>query len=194
MTITVGARTTAGTYPITVTGNGGGTQQTTTVTLTVTAGLDSPSPLRLLLSASCRATREHRPLRLSSVVASTARSVCQLGDAYRYNGYLQSQLDPGPGFGQLDHDDHRRIQDPDGDLSHHRHGKWRWNPSNGDGNSNGHSAGSLTWTPSSSPGIAGYNAIGARLQADPTPNSTPALTRTQPTMIRRCKTDTRITT
>ena len=37
MTITVGASTPAGTYPITVTGNGGGIQQNTTVTLTVIA-------------------------------------------------------------------------------------------------------------------------------------------------------------
>ena len=37
MTITVGASTPVGTYPITVTGNGGGIQQNTTVTLTVTA-------------------------------------------------------------------------------------------------------------------------------------------------------------
>ena len=37
MTITVGANTAVGTYPITVTGSGGGIQQTTTVTLTVTA-------------------------------------------------------------------------------------------------------------------------------------------------------------
>jgi uncharacterized membrane protein len=37
MTITVGASTPVGTYPITVTGNGGGIQQSTTVTLTVTA-------------------------------------------------------------------------------------------------------------------------------------------------------------
>ena len=36
MTITVGATTTPGTYPITVTGNGGGIQHSTTVTLTVT--------------------------------------------------------------------------------------------------------------------------------------------------------------
>ena len=36
MTITVGASTPTGTYPITVTGNGGGIQQNTTVTLTVT--------------------------------------------------------------------------------------------------------------------------------------------------------------
>ena len=36
MTITVGANTAVGTYPITVTGNGGGIQQNTTVTLTVT--------------------------------------------------------------------------------------------------------------------------------------------------------------
>jgi uncharacterized membrane protein/fibronectin type 3 domain-containing protein len=36
MTITVGASTTVGTYPITVSGNGGGIQQTTIVTLTVT--------------------------------------------------------------------------------------------------------------------------------------------------------------
>ncbi len=36
MSITVGASTPAGTYPITVTGNGGGLQQSTTVTLTVT--------------------------------------------------------------------------------------------------------------------------------------------------------------
>jgi len=38
MTMTVGASTTPGTYPITVTGNGGGIQQNATVTLTVTAG------------------------------------------------------------------------------------------------------------------------------------------------------------
>ena len=37
MTITVGASTPVGTYPITVTGNGGGVQQTATVALTVTA-------------------------------------------------------------------------------------------------------------------------------------------------------------
>ena len=37
MTITVGASTATGTYPITVTGNGGGIQQNTTVTLTVTS-------------------------------------------------------------------------------------------------------------------------------------------------------------
>ncbi len=37
MTITVGASTPLGTYPITVTGNGGGVQQNVTVTLTVTA-------------------------------------------------------------------------------------------------------------------------------------------------------------
>ena len=36
MTITVGASTPVGTYPITVSGNGGGVQQNTTVTLTVT--------------------------------------------------------------------------------------------------------------------------------------------------------------
>ena len=35
MTVTVGASTPTGTYPITVTGNGGGIQQNTTVTLTV---------------------------------------------------------------------------------------------------------------------------------------------------------------
>ena len=38
LTITVGATTPPGTYPITVTGTGGGIQQTTTVTLTVTIG------------------------------------------------------------------------------------------------------------------------------------------------------------
>ena len=38
MTITVGASTPPGTYPITVTGNGGGIQQSTTVTLTVMTG------------------------------------------------------------------------------------------------------------------------------------------------------------
>jgi hypothetical protein len=37
MTIMVGASTTPGTYPITVTGNGGGKQHSTTVTLTVTS-------------------------------------------------------------------------------------------------------------------------------------------------------------
>ncbi len=37
MTITVGAGTATGTYPITVTGNGGGIQQNTTVTLAVSA-------------------------------------------------------------------------------------------------------------------------------------------------------------
>ncbi len=37
MTVTVGANTPMGTYPITVTGNGGGIQQTVSVTLTVTA-------------------------------------------------------------------------------------------------------------------------------------------------------------
>src|SRR5271166_2220010 len=37
MTITVGASTPVGSYPITVTGNGGGVQQNATVTLTVTA-------------------------------------------------------------------------------------------------------------------------------------------------------------
>ena len=39
MTITVGANTAVGTYPITVTGNGGGIQQSTTVTLTVTTNV-----------------------------------------------------------------------------------------------------------------------------------------------------------
>jgi len=38
MTITVGASTPLGSYPITVSGNGGGTQQNTTVTLNVTSG------------------------------------------------------------------------------------------------------------------------------------------------------------
>jgi hypothetical protein len=38
MTIAVGSSTSAGTYPITVTGNGGGIQESTSVTLTVTAG------------------------------------------------------------------------------------------------------------------------------------------------------------
>ena len=37
MTITVGASTPAGTYPITVTGNGGGIQQWVSINLTVTA-------------------------------------------------------------------------------------------------------------------------------------------------------------
>jgi fibronectin type 3 domain-containing protein len=37
MTITVGASTATGNYPITVTGRGGGKQHTTTVNLTVTA-------------------------------------------------------------------------------------------------------------------------------------------------------------
>ena len=36
MTVNVGANTTVGTYPITVTGDGGGIQQYFTVTLTVT--------------------------------------------------------------------------------------------------------------------------------------------------------------
>ena len=38
MTVAVGANTTVGTYPITVTANGGGVQQTAKLTLTVTAG------------------------------------------------------------------------------------------------------------------------------------------------------------
>ena len=38
MTLAVGANTTPGTYPVTVTGSGGGIQQSTTVSLTVTAG------------------------------------------------------------------------------------------------------------------------------------------------------------
>ena len=52
MTITVGASTPVGTYPITVTGNGGGIQRTATVTLTVTAAANftisaSPSSLTI---------------------------------------------------------------------------------------------------------------------------------------------------
>jgi uncharacterized membrane protein len=50
MTITVGASTPTGSYPITVKGNGGGLQQTTTLTLNVTPGANftisaSPSSL-----------------------------------------------------------------------------------------------------------------------------------------------------
>jgi concanavalin A-like lectin/glucanase superfamily protein/Big-like domain-containing protein len=53
MTVTVGASTPAGTYPISVTGNGGGVQQSTTVTLTVSAGSTfsisaSPSSLSVM--------------------------------------------------------------------------------------------------------------------------------------------------
>ena len=53
MTITVGASTATGTYPIRVTGNGGGIQQNTTVTLTVTANPNftisaSPASLTVL--------------------------------------------------------------------------------------------------------------------------------------------------
>ena len=42
MTITVGASTPTGSYPITVTGTGGGLQQNTTVTLTVTQVVITP--------------------------------------------------------------------------------------------------------------------------------------------------------
>jgi len=53
MTLSVGANTAVGTYPITVTGSGGGVQHSTTVTLTVTAGTSfsisaSPTSLGLL--------------------------------------------------------------------------------------------------------------------------------------------------
>ncbi len=49
MTITVGASTPVGTYPITVTGSGGGLQRSTTVTLTVTLAQQQPN---FALSAS----------------------------------------------------------------------------------------------------------------------------------------------
>jgi hypothetical protein len=53
MTISVGASTAPGSYPITVTGNGGGIQQSTTVTLTVTGAPSftvsaSPSSLSVM--------------------------------------------------------------------------------------------------------------------------------------------------
>ena len=59
MTITVGANTTPGTYPITVTGNGGGVQQNTTVTLTVTAAPSftiSASPASLSIAQGNQGT------------------------------------------------------------------------------------------------------------------------------------------
>ena len=148
MTINVGANTTAGSYPITVTGNGGGIQQTTTVTF------DRHCWIWIFhrrFACFCQHYARH-PGNINHYdchwwwLQQRDQSV-SVGNAYRYNGYLQSHLDPGPGFGQLNHDDHCRIHDPDGDLSHHSHGNWRWNPSDGDGNSHGHCAGQSVLEP-----------------------------------------------
>ena len=64
MTITVGASTPLGTYPITVTGNGGGLQRTTTVTLTVTA------PPNFALSASPSSLTTAQGTQASSTITS----------------------------------------------------------------------------------------------------------------------------
>ena len=143
MTITVGAATPAGTYPITVTGNGGG------------------SPANYYCHFDRHRWGHIHHLRIASVAQRHAR---QPGDVDHHDRhqwwlqqrdqsvgfwnarghyrYLQSDLDPRTGLGQLNHDHHRRIHDTDGDLPHHSHGNRRWNPSDGDCNSYGHSTGS----------------------------------------------------
>ncbi len=67
MTITVGASTPVGTYPITVTGNGGGLQRTTTVTLTVTAQAQP----NFALSASPSSLTTAQGTQASSTITST---------------------------------------------------------------------------------------------------------------------------
>ncbi len=121
MTITVGASTPLGTYPITVTGNGGGIQQNATVTLTVTAPPNftiSASPASLSVVQGNQGTST-----ITTTVSggfSSAIALSASGSAYRHHRELQPTDHSRPGFGKLDHDHHGGGEHAAGNLSHHR--------------------------------------------------------------------------
>ncbi len=69
MTITVGASTPVGTYPITVTANGGGTEQNTTVTLTVVALMEQQQTYTI--SASPASLTVPQGQQTASVITTT---------------------------------------------------------------------------------------------------------------------------
>ena len=101
MTITVGASTAVGTYPITVTGNGGGTQQSTTVTLIVTAGPDftiSASPTTLIIAQGNQGTST-----ITTTVSGGFSSAISLSASGIPSGTtvgFNPQTIPAPGAGQ----------------------------------------------------------------------------------------------
>ena len=105
MTITVGASTAVGTYPITVTGNGGGIQQSATVTLIVTAGPNftiSASPTTLSIAQGNQGTSTITTTvsgGFSSAISLSASGV-PTGTTVGFN----PQHDSGPGFRAIDHD------------------------------------------------------------------------------------------
>ena len=117
MTITVGANTPPGTYPITVTGNGGGVQQNTTVTLTVTTlptFTISAAPSSLSVADGNRGTST-----ITSMISGGFDSSISLsagGMPFGVTASFESRPDSGAGFRQLDHDHRRGQRYADGNL------------------------------------------------------------------------------
>ena len=135
MSITVGASTPTGTYPITVTGNGGGIQQNTTVTLTVTASTPnftiSASPASLSVQQGNQGTST-----ITTTVSggfNSAISSVGFRSAVGDDGELQSEPDTSAGLGQFNHDHYCRGEHGDGNLSHHGDGQRRRSPAEHDG-------------------------------------------------------------
>jgi uncharacterized membrane protein len=93
MTITVGASTAAGTYPITVTGNGGGIQQNTMVTLTVTSDPNftiSASPSSLSIQQGNQGTST-----ITTAITGTFNSAISLSSSGAPSGTTVS-FNPNP--------------------------------------------------------------------------------------------------
>ena len=120
MTITVGASTPPGTYPITVTGNGGGVQQNTTVTLTVTLAAS------FTLSASPGSVTIAQGSQGGSTITSTisggfnaAITLSATGTPSGTTVSLQPQPHPSTRLGQFDDDDHGRCEHAARDVPDH---------------------------------------------------------------------------
>ena len=131
MTITVGASTPVGTYPITVTGNGGGIQQSTTVSLTVTTPPNfaiSASPSSLTIAQGNVGTSTITTT-VSGGFSSLISSVGH-GSSDGNDGELQPEHDTGSGRGQLDHDHYGGSEYAGGNVSHHSDRQWRRAPAN----------------------------------------------------------------
>jgi hypothetical protein len=168
MTVTVGASTPPGTYPITVKGNGGGIQQSTIVTLTVTAASTfsiaaSPSSLSVVQGYQGTST-------ITTIVSggfSSAISLSASGVPTGTTVGFNPQTIPAPGSGQSTMTITVGPSTPTGTY-----------PITVTGNGGGTqqmvvvnltvtAQVILSWTPSVSGGIAGYNAYRSTTSGGP---------------------------
>ena len=129
MTITVGASTTAGTYPITVTGSGGGIQRTATVTLTVTVASNfaiTASPTSLTVGQNNQGTST-----ITTTISGGFNSAISLSASGMPSGTTVSfspSTIAAPGAGSFNHDHNGRVGHGGGNVSHHGDRHWRQHP------------------------------------------------------------------